>query len=455
MYSFKVYSILHTMLESLALSKRSLLYFFLVSLIFLSVFYYKSAIAAGSDFPGPHIGYYTRATISNGRMFKSCGYMILSRGDKVSFDIVISRVPWFLNITVHDLLNEKSYSFNQVYYISRVPTPEFIAPQTSLYYYEVVAGHLGNESYDASFTLASSQIIRYDVISRIPFFILVVVALIVIVEFTSKKLRVVNKVIHLFRWEFLSMNTWIFYILTLYTYSLFFVTFPATCSSSCIEPYSAIYGPIMFNYRSSYLIVYTLLAATCVNMIFAYSRETKFERTMDLLPLTRRRKFLIRLLAIFTALYFPLIIGSFMIYVIWIPDLIVKKPVLFLQAYLSTLFHYLIIFFAVITYTLLPAIVFSRISLSLMLSALPPIVLYLYSNVIPKDLYILNLHSLISNAPYWFLLEALPNPHKYIRSLDDLLYILTTKMGPAITFIPGFIIILIISYIIYSRRESP
>jgi len=443
------------MLESLALSRRSLLYFFLVSLIFLSVFYYESAIAAGRDFPGPSIEHHVaRLTLRSGEMYKICGYMILSRGDKVSFDIVISRTPWLLNITVYDLLNEESYGFSQVYYTLRAPTPEFIAPHTSLYYYEVVAGYLGNESYDVSFTLAGSQTIRYDTISRIPFFILIVVALIIIVELTSKKLLVSSRVINLFRWEFLSMNTWVFYILTLYTYSLFFVTFPATISP-CARPYIAVYEPIAFYYRSSYLIVYTLLAATCVNTIFAYNRETRFERIMDFLPLTRRKRFLIRLLAIFTALYFPLVVGSFMIYVIWIPDLIVKKPVLFLQAYLSTLFHYLIVFFAVITYTLLPAIVFSRISLSLMLSALPPIVLYLYSDAIPRDLYILNLRSLIIDAPYWFLLEVLPNPHKYVRSLSDLLYLITTRMGPAITFIPGFIVVLNVSYIIYSRRESP
>ncbi|ADI31749.1 hypothetical protein [Staphylothermus hellenicus] len=199
-------------------------------------------------------------------------------------------------------------------------------------------------------------------------------------------------------------------------------------------------SPIAFSRKSDFFIVYLLLAASITTMLYTYQWEIRLDRTMDLLPLSRVRRFFIRLLLIFILLYLPIVLATLLVYFIWLPNLIIGNPVLFFNVYSMELLYYVCIVLVIISFSLLPAVFVPRTSLALPTAALPGIIIYMevFQSLLGFDFK----RYLTEYDPYTHLndpwLNTVPSPF-------DLLYIVAIF----------FIITTLLSLFTYIRRENP
>jgi len=375
-------------------------------------------------------------------------YMLASKGDKVSLDVSVSDTPWTYNVTYMDLLTGEKYSYIQTYYSVRAPTPVFIVPRTSLYYIKLYVSFPGkhNGTCTAQLTASIEQTIRYEVINRTPYYLLILILLAFITEYIIRRKHVKSSAkLTLFIWEFKYMGLWIFSLVTLYTYALFYLDYPSSINS--ISYIWVISHPIYFGKKPDYILIYLLILASMVTMTYTYSWEAKFDRITDLLPITRVKKFFVKLSSIIMASYFPLVFVSLMIYLMWVPDLVFTS--MFIKVYLLELLHYLVILFCILSFTLPPAIIISRVNVSLVLSTIPFMLLYLNSHRIPREWYIFDLRLLTKNSQVDLLLITL-----FQRDLLKEWYMIQ-QLGYLIFYLIVFVIIVLVLLMIYRIKESP
>jgi len=374
------------------------------------------------------------------------GYFLASKGDKISFDVSVSGAPWVYNITVIDLLNNRNYTYSRTYYSIRALTPEFIVPESGFYRYVLFVKVLDSrKECKAGLTISGVQQIRYDVINNTPYYVLILLFSILLVEFLIRKTRVSSK-FYLVKWEFRYMMAWIFFVAVIYTYAFFYVSFP----SAIDESEDIVLTPIRIGKRPNYIIIYALLAATIASMLYTYSWEARFDRTTDLLPLKRTKKFLSRLLIIFITLYVPIVIVTSSVYLLWIPKLFFRE--FFIKLYLYELLHYLIVLFFILSFILLPAVIIPRVNIALILETLPLLTLYLYP-VIPRSLYIIDLKRLVRINIPWFMRYIVPDIHLYVREPGDILK--HEELVYIFTYTILFVLVVILCMFIYRRREAP
>ncbi|ADI31748.1 hypothetical protein Shell_0623 [Staphylothermus hellenicus DSM 12710] len=132
------------------------------------------------------------------------GYALLGRGDRLSIDAIVSGTSsWQYILTVVDLASGETYSYNATYYSSRAPTPLFIAPKSSLYYYNLTIVSLSNVSeWTINIKISGQQVARQDVIMRLPIATIIILFFSLIIGFLINSVEFKNNFIDLLSWEF-------------------------------------------------------------------------------------------------------------------------------------------------------------------------------------------------------------------------------------------------------------
>lgn len=424
-------------LGKIRLSLFSMMVLFL--LLVIIQMYWIAVLDSGKPFGGRTSLSFGYGPLHKGAvLYSDHGYALLSRGDRLSIDISVSgAIPWQYYLVFVDLASSKTYSFNATYYSSRAPTPLFIAPTSSLYFYNltIISGSNVSE-YTINLKISGQQADRQNVIVRILLAGLTIIIITVIIEFFNRIIILKNRFIILLSWELRTLWIWIFYGITLCIYAIFYLSFSADIGRNPL----VLLKSIAFCRKEDFFIIYTLLAASILVMLYTYQWEIKLDRTMDLLPLSRVKRFFIKLLLVFILLYLPIVVVSLLLYLIWLPNLIIGNPMLFFSIYSMEILYYLCIVLLIISFSLLPAIFVPRTSLALPIAALPSILLYMgvFQDIVDFDFK----RYLIGYDPYMHImvprLDMVPSPL-------DLLY-------KVIIF---FIIITLLSLFVYMYRENP
>ena len=399
------------------------------------VIYLAALSGEGGTFgfgPSIHIG----TPGENNLLASETGYLLVSRGDNVSIDAIVSGVsPWRYTLSIADLATGRTYSYIATYYSSRAPIPVFIAPTSSLYFYNVTITAEGNVSeYTLTLKVSGQQALRREVVSRIPIVAAALVGMALAAELLSRRLGGKGGFIALLSWELRSLGVWVFYAASLYTYALFYLDL----SSGVGRSKYILLKPVALSRDPDFFVVHLLLAASLTTMLYSYKWESGLERTMDLFPLGRARRFAAKLLVVFLLLYLPILIASLLVYVTWLPSLVSGNPGLFIETYLMGQLHYLGITLLVTAFSLLPATLIPRTSLALIAATLPGLLLYMGMPSVPVSLDLEKL--LVETDPYRAMVPG-GEVHRLMPLLLPVLALFTASLT--------------ISLLTYVRRENP
>ena len=442
----------------------------LISFLLSAVYIYWLAITVdGSQFSSNISG---QETISNARPPVNAsvytGYILTAEDDRISFDIVYLGVKkWYLEINIVDLATGERFSFSSTYSSPRSQTPLFITPHAGYYYYNITAKVL-----DADFPtdlrliikLSGSQAIKLEIIDRLPYFVSMVFIAYVVVKYISKRSDAVfwRGFLGELNWEFKTTNAWLFFLAIFYLYLLIIFDL----RSFTVGDYKYYLLHIMsLSKVLDFFLIYFVIISMLVVLLFSYKWETGLERTDDILPRGRLKRFLTKYLTVVLTGYVPIVVLSFINYMLWIPELMTRRPIFFIDIYIRGLLYYFLILLLCISLCIIQAVAISKTSISLLSSILPGLLLYLESPLVPPDLYLRPLlfnldpkHEYLSGMEGLFWVDG----WRYFTMPEDniLNWILLHNAKVGMLSFPIFIIILslsstIIALMIYLIKENP
>jgi len=442
---------------------------FISALILVAFIYLMSLRIDGTEFSmnfrGGDVASYTSPPINSSTV---TGYILSAEDDKISFDVVsIGVSEWHLEIEIIDLATGESFLFNRTYFSPRAQTPLFITPHTGYYFFNITVKILDTDfpiDFELRIKLSGSQAAKYEVINRLPYLLVLIVTLYLVIKYVEGSREGVfwRGSLGELSWEFRTTNAWMFLLAILFLYSL--MIFDLRSFSYRDYKYWLLHLMSLSKVPDFFMIFYVIISMLVV-LLFSHKWETGLERTEDILPRGRLRRFFIKYLTVFTTGYIPIVILSFLNYVLWVPSLIFNRPLFFFDIYIRGAIYYLFVLFLCISLCIIQAVAIPKTSISLLTSLLPGLLLYLESPLIPPELHLKPL--LIRMDPKYDYIVGMEglwwvDGWRYFTLPEDTtmnwILLNSAKIG-SISF-PIIIIILFlcvsfIACLIYVKRENP
>ncbi len=288
-------------------------------------------------------------------------FALLGRGDNVSIDVASCGSPWRFAIEIVDVVSGARYRYEAIYRSLRAPTPVFIAPRSSLYVMNINVTVL-NASRECMILLSLKVVQgdRLDLVLRTLFASSIVASLLVLLfrlRFLEPILRR-SRFLELVAWEFGSGSMWLFFVATTISYGLVCTTMSSYVHRSIN---TVLLHPVAIH--NNFLALYLTLCASATALAFVYKYELGLERTMDLLPVSRVKRFFARFVALIMALYLPLVLSTIVVLALWIENALTIYTYLYFVS-MQMLFC-LGIFAVFLSISLIPSVALSRTAIAL------------------------------------------------------------------------------------------
>lgn len=423
----------------------------LALILSMPLLYLKASLSEGLGFSG--LGLISmgsfRGDFIQPNLRNISAYMILVRGDKVSFDASVlvtgASYHWFLNLTIVDVINGDRWDYSEVFYYARAPTPEFVAPRSSVYMYtlkvgfEVVKPQEGEVRYNVNIKISGSQGKREDIKFRL-LVELVILTVLLIASIAISKSKLGEYLAYrgftsLVRWELRSLWIYTMFAVVLSTYTLVLVNF-----NSRIGRFPALLGPVAFSNVIEFTVMYLVIVQIVTVILYAYKWEAGHERTMDLLSNGRIPRFIAKLLAVVFVSLIPVATMTLNVYMLWIPEAIIRKPeVLAKLISAQTLYVSLVTLFA-ISVALLFSTLIPLTSMATLLSVTTTLVLYIDNPL--KTALGFDLKKFLE----------IGDPVMGGRPVAEILYVNVEVLAKLL--LPS-LVLLSLSLLLYVRRENP
>jgi len=417
----------------------------------LAPLYLKASTASNLEFSGSgliSIGSLTPAGIAiTPGVFQVSGYMILGEGDIVSFDasaiVRDARYYWYLNLTIVDLVTGARWDYSEAYRVARAPTPEFSAPRSSVYTYNltvdvrVVEFYEDKADYRVEVRITGSQGDRGDVRGRmlleLPILALALLALTPSYGFLER--APYRGFIGLIRWELRGLWVYAMFAIVAVSYALIIANF-----NSRIGRFTVLLGPVALANVPEFSVLYMVLVEVLTVILLAYKWETGHERTMDLVNASRVSRFTAKIIALITVTLIPIVLVSINTYILWIPDLPLSQPRVFAELLAAhTLYVALITIFSASIAALFSTAI-PLTSIATLLSVAVTLTLYIDNPL--KQLVGFDLKRLLSVG----------DPFMGGRPVAEILYVnlesLRLLLAPSL-------LLLALALLLYARRENP